>query len=286
MNAEFWIIITAVLLSIPCAVLGSFLVLRRSVMVADAISHAVLPGIVIAYVMSSEVDTFTVFAGASIFGIITTFLIELLSRKINLQQDASIGVVFTFLFSLGLVLISVLDLQTELEPDHILFGEILNVPFNVLYINNTYLGPKAIWVLGILNIIILSTTFICYKKLMHTSFDSAFMGIIGTSVMLWHYILMSMVSITTIGAFDIVGAILVIALLALPATTAYLWTNYLKSMIGISILIGIGGSIGGYYFSKLLNTSTSGSIVLILFFFFLSSVIITNLKKRPERISN
>lgn len=272
---EFWVILAACLVSIPCAIVGCFLVLRKGVMVADAISHSVFPGIVIAYMMSSAIDGFTMFIAASIVGILTTFLIELLSQKVKVQQDASIGVIFTFLFALGLIFVSVFELNNELDPDHILYGEILNVPFDQLKIGGSFAGPRAVYILGLLNIIIIGVVTVFYRRLKLTSFDKSFAQLLGVNVMLWHYVLMGMVSITAVGAFDIVGAILVIALLSIPPATAYLFTHRLNHMILLSITISIVGCVLGYYVSKLTNTSTSGAIVCIFGLVFVLSVLFT-----------
>jgi manganese/zinc/iron transport system permease protein len=244
-------------------------------MVADAISHSVFPGIVIAYMLSSSIDGFSMFIAASIVGVLTTFLIELLSQKVKVQQDASIGVVFTFLFSLGLICVSLFELNNELDPDHILYGEILNVPFDQLKIGGEFIGPRAVYILGLLNIIVVGVVTLFYRRLKLTSFDSSFAQLLGVNVMLWHYILMGMVSITAVGAFDIVGAILVIALLAIPPATAYLFTQRLNHMIFLSIFISIFGCVSGYYVSKLTNTSTSGAIVSVFGVIFVLSILLT-----------
>ena len=282
MNPEQWVLIIGCLVAIPCSIVGSFLVLRKSVMISDAIAHAVLPGIVIAYIISESLNGIAMFLGASVFGIITTFLIELLSKKSFVQKDASIGVIYTFLFSLGIIMMSSLSINVDLDPEHILYGDILLTPFDVIITDGGInLGPKSIWTLGIINFIVIGLIFSFFRYFNITSFDAKFASSIGISTMGWHYTLMSMVSFTTVGAFESVGAILVIAFISIPATTAYLLTNSLKKMIGISIFIGCVSVVLGLKLNQLLNSSPTGSVTLVMFGFFLITFLYsTYLKKK------
>ena len=262
---DFWIILTASLVAIPCSILGVFLVLRKMVMVGDAISHAVLPGIVIAYLVTKSFDSIYMVIGAGIIGIITTFLIEFLHRKARVQEDASIGVTFTWMFSLGVILISVFTRNTDLDQDCVLHGEIINVPFNLWITDNDInLGPVNVWTLGIFNIIIISFVTLCYKELYITTFDTVFATAIGISTTLWNYLLMGAVSFVTVASFESVGAILVIAFIVGPPATAFLLTDNLKKMIAIAILVGISASILGYQLAALINADVASSVTTII----------------------
>lgn len=262
---DFWIILTAALVAIPCSILGVFLVLRKMVMIGDAISHAVLPGIVIAYLITSSFDSVYMVFGAATIGIITTFLIEFLHRKARIQEDASIGVTFTWMFSLGVILISLFTRNTDLDQDCVLHGEIINVPFNLWITDNGYnLGPINTWTLGIINILVLLFLWIFYKELYITTFDTVFATAIGISASLWNYLLMGAVSFVTVSSFESVGAILVIAFIVGPPATAYLLTDNLKKMIFIAVFIGIVSSILGYYLAAALNTDVASSITTII----------------------
>lgn len=262
---DFWIILTASLVAIPCSILGVFLVLRKMVMVGDAISHAVLPGIVIAYLVTKSFDSVYMVIGAGIIGIITTFLIEFLHRKARVQEDASIGVTFTWMFSLGVILISVFTRNTDLDQDCVLHGEIINVPFNLWITDNGInLGPVNVWTLGIFNIIIISFVTLCYKELYITTFDTIFATAIGISTTLWNYLLMGAVSFVTVASFESVGAILVIAFIVGPPATAFLLTDNLKKMIAIAMSLGITASILGYQLAALINADVASSITTII----------------------
>lgn len=246
-----------------CALLGCFLILRKMAMVGDAISHAVLPGIVIAFLISGSRDNATMLAGASIIGILTTFLIEFLHSKAKLQTDASIGVTFTWLFAVGVVLISLFAGKVDLDQDCVLYGEIAYVPLDNLVVNGANFGPRAIYVTGAILFIVISFITAGYKELFLTTFDGAYASAIGINTLLWHYLLMGAVSATTVASFESVGAILVVALLIGPAATAYLITDKLKTMLLLAVGIGMIACISGFYLAVWLDGSIAGGIAMM-----------------------
>jgi manganese/zinc/iron transport system permease protein len=230
-------------------------------MVGDAISHAVLPGIVLAFLISGSRDSFTMLVGAGLIGILTTFLIEFLHKKARLQTDASIGVTFTWLFAVGVVLISLFAGKVDLDQDCVLYGEIAYVPLDLIVTGNgTILGPRALYIVGTILVLIITFIIVGYKELFLTTFDPAYASAIGISTTLWHYLLMGAVSATTVASFESVGAILVVALLIAPAATAYLLTDNLKWMLIIASLTGIISSIAGYYLAVWVDSSIAGAI--------------------------
>lgn len=258
---DFYIILTASLVSCSCALLGCYLILRKMAMVGDAISHAVLPGIVLAFLFSGSRDSVTMLIGAGIIGIFTTFLIEFFHKKAKLQTDAAIGVTFTWLFAVGVVLISLFAGKVDLDQDCVLYGEIAYVPLDIIITSGGQsLGPKAIYVMSVVLILIIIFIVTSYKELFLTTFDPAYATAIGISTTLWHYLLMSAVSVTTVASFESVGAILVVALLIAPAATAYLITDNFKWMLLIACLAGIVSSISGYYVAVWLDGSIAGAI--------------------------
>lgn len=258
---DLYIILTATLVSASCALLGSFLILRKMAMVGDAISHTVLPGIVIAFLLSGSRDSVTMLLGAGVIGIFTTFLIEFFHKKARLQTDASIGVTFTWLFAIGVVMISLFAGKVDLDQDCVLYGEIAYVPLDVIITpDGTNIGPKALYVSGIILIVNVLFVLLFYRKLFLTTFDPAYAQAIGISTALWHYALMGAVSMTTVASFESVGAILVVALLIAPAATAYLLTDNFKIMLLLSCIIGAVASITGYYLAVWLDGSIAGAI--------------------------
>jgi manganese/zinc/iron transport system permease protein len=261
---DFWIIITASLVATCCALLGCFLVLRRMAMVGDAISHAVLPGIVIAFLLSGSRDSTTMLLGAGALGIFTTFLIEFFNKKIKLQTDAAIGVTFTWLFAIGVILISLYAGKVDLDQDCVLYGEIAYVPLDMVFTDSGIaLAPKAVIVTSAVLAVILIVIGLFYKELLITSFDPGFAGTLGMSAALWHYILMALVSTTTVASFESVGAILVVALLTVPPASAYLLTDNFKKMLLIACLVSVGSSILGYWMAALMDGSIAASIATV-----------------------
>ncbi len=266
---SFWIILTGMLAASACALVGCFLVLRRMAMLGDAISHAVLPGIAIAFLFSGSRAPLPMLAGAGALGVITTFLIETLHRRGKLQQDASIGVTFTWLFALGVILITLFAGQIDLDQDCVLYGEIAYVPLD-LWISDggAILGPRAVWTLGVITLLNLLFVGICYKELKITAFDPALATSLGISATLWHYLLMAMVSLTTVGSFESVGAILVVAMLIAPPATAYLLTDHLGRMLLYAVLLGCTSAIGGYCLAYMLDGSIAGAMAVVAGFQF------------------
>jgi manganese/zinc/iron transport system permease protein len=265
MNLDsFWIILTGALAAGSCALVGTFLVLRKMSMLGDAISHAVLPGIAIAFFLTQSRASLPMVIGAGAIGVLAAFLIETLHRRGKLQQDASIGVVFTWLFALGVILISLFAGSVDLDQDCVLYGEIAYVPLD-LWINSAgaSLGPTAVWLLGAVFLVTLIFVLLGYKELKITSFDPALAASVGISATLWHYLLMGMVSLTTVSSFESVGAILVVALLIAPPATAYLLTDRLDRMLVYAVLAGILASIGGYYLAVWMNGSIAGAIAVV-----------------------
>lgn len=261
---SIYIIATATFIAMSCGLLGAFLILRKMAMLGDAISHAVLPGIVIAFLISGSRTNIVMLIGASIVGILSTIIIELLHKKARLQEDASIGITFTWLFAIGVILISSLTSQIDLDQDCVLYGEIAYVPLD-LWISEggLNLGPRSLWISGGLFIVVLSYIIIAYKGLKLSSFNPDYALALGISTGIWHFSFMAMVSLTTVISFESVGAILVVALMIAPAAAAYLLNSSLKPMLLTTLLFGFLSSVGGYYLALLINGSIAGAIASV-----------------------
>ena len=264
MTPTLAIALTAIFTAISCAVLGAFLVLRKMTMVGDAISHAVLPGIAIAYLLSQSRASLPMFLGAALVGVFATIIIEILSKKWKVQSDASIGMTFTTLFALGVVMITYWSDRVDLDQECVLYGEIAFVPFNTWTLAGRSMGPIALWSSGILLLSVLIYTFAGYKGLLMSSFNEDYAAVLGIGVGAWNLSLMSMVSIATVISFESVGAILVVALLVAPAATAYLISQKLKPMILLAALFGLSGSLLGYMISARFDTSIAGGVATML----------------------
>lgn len=270
MSYTAWILLTASLVGLSCGIIGVFLILRRMAMMADAISHTVLLGIVTAYLVTRELSGIHMLIGAIIAGLLTAVLVQWFHSR-GVQQDASIGVVFTTLFAIGVILIATKVGNAHLDTQHALMGEITFVPWNL--INVPLLGeiPEATFILMIVLAIVVIAIAAFYKEWKITSFDPALAASIGIPVVLMHYVFMSLVSVTTVAAFDAVGAIMVVAMLITPAASAYLWTDRLAVMIGLSGGFGVLSAIVGYYVAVWLDTSISGSMAFATGLVFLIS---------------
>jgi manganese/zinc/iron transport system permease protein len=262
MNAEMTVVLTGVFAASACALVGTFLILRRMAMMADAISHAILPGLVGAYFLANGPNLIVGILGASLAGVTTVILVEALQRTGRVKSDAAIGIVFPALFALGTFLISRYFSNVHLDADAVLFGEIAFAPFDRLIIGGIDYGSQPMIVLGALTLLNALLIGLFYKELKLATFDAGLATALGFSPVLIHYGLMTMVSVTTVGAFAAVGAILVVALMIVPAATAYLLTDRLPLMIGISVGAGITSAVIGYYSAVAFDVSISGMMAV------------------------
>lgn len=277
----FLIILTGTLIAISCGLLGSFLILRKMAMIGDAISHAVLPGIVLAFFFSQQREGIAVILGAGILGVLATLIIDYLSNKVKLQTDASIGVTFTWLFAIGIILITMFAGQIDLDQDCVLYGEIAYIPIDLwILTDGTVMGPRVMYVAIINVILVLLYVLYFYKELKITSFDSQFASSIGLSTVMINLSLMGMVSYTTVSSFEAVGAILVLALLVVPPATAYLLTTNLKNMLLITIALGFMTSLFGYYLAYYIDGSIAGAMASVAGIFLLMAIVYSSYVKK------
>jgi manganese/zinc/iron transport system permease protein len=239
---DTWIIVTGILSAMSCALLGNYLVLRRMSMMGDAISHAVLPGLAIAFLITGSRDSLPMLVGAVGVGVLTAVLIQGINKLSGLDQGASMGVIFTSLFALGLILIRQAADHVDLDPGCVLYGAIELTPLDVLFTlraGGTELEiPRAAVVLGAVLTINLAAILALYKELKISSFDPALATAAGINATFMHYLLMALVAVTTVASFEAVGSIIVIAMLIVPAATAYLLTDRLGVMLALSAVAG------------------------------------------------
>lgn len=287
MSADLVIVLTAVLVAIPCALLGTLLVLRQMSMMGDAISHAVLPGIVIAFFISESLGALTSLIGAGLFGLLTAVLVEALRNTGRVKEDSSIGIVFTALFALGVFLVSKFAREVHLDLNHVLYGEIAFAPLNSLLVGGVELGPRSLWAMGIVTALAVGMVLLLYKELKIATFDPGLAAAVGLSPVLVHYLLMGAVSVTTVGAFDSVGAIVVVAFLIVPPATAYLLTERLSHMMALAVLLGAGSAVAGYYLAAVFDVAIAGMMAVMAGGFFMLTLLlspsrglIANLRRR------
>jgi len=268
-NAQLEIQIIASLVAVACAIPGTFLVLRKMAMISDAISHSILPGIVVGFFITHDLNSPLLILLAALTGIITVILVEYIQKTGLVKEDTAIGLVFPALFSIGVIMIAKNANDVHLDVDAVLLGELAFAPFDRLLISGTDVGPKSLWVVGIILLITITLLIAFFKELKVSTFDKGLSASLGFSPAIIHYGLMSVSSVTTVGAFDAVGAILVVALMIAPAATAYLLTTDLKKMLALAIGFGVFSAIMGYWVAHWLDASIAGSISTVLGLVFL-----------------
>ncbi len=264
MSSSALIAMVAVAAGLSCALAGVFLVLRRMAMMADAISHAILPGLVGGYVLAKGPNILVGFIGATLAGLLTVVLVEALTKSRRVKQDSAIGLVFPALFAIGVLVVSKYFANVHIDTDAVLYGEIAFAPFDTFVWNGRDLGPQSLWVLS--GLTILNAIFIAafYKELKLSTFDAGLAATLGFVPAVLHYLLMALVAVTTVGAFSAVGAILSVALIIVPPVSASLLTRRLPALIGVSMAIGAGSALAGYALASYWNVSISGMIATTL----------------------
>jgi|TARA_B110000037_G_scaffold223149_1_gene302888 manganese/zinc/iron transport system permease protein len=291
-SAQIEIQLIASLVAIACAIPGTFLVLRKMAMISDAISHSILPGIVIGFFITHDLNSPILILFATLTGVITVVLVERIQKTGLVKEDTAIGLVFPALFSIGVILIAKNANDVHLDVDAVLLGELAFAPFDRLILNGSDMGPKSLWIIGTVLLITIGLLVAFFKELKVSTFDIGLASALGFSPAVLHYGLMSVSSITTVVAFDAVGAILVVALMIAPAATAYLLTNDLKKMLTLAILIGVFSAISGYWLAHWIDASIAGSITTMLGLVFLlvylfapmKGLISVIFKERQQRI--
>ena len=250
----------AALAAAACALPGVFLVLRTLALVADAISHSVLLGIVLAFFLVEDLTSPLLVVGAALIGLVTVTSVELLRRTELVREDAAIGLVFPALFSVGVILVSRFADSVHLDTDAVLLGELAFAPFDRLVVGGYDVGPQAVHLMGAILLVNAACIALFYKELKLATFDPALALALGFAPGIVHYGLMTLVSITAVGAFNAVGAVLVVALMIAPPATAYLVTDRLGRLLIASVGIGVSSAIAGYWLAHALDASIAGSM--------------------------
>ena len=269
MGAQLEIQLIAAIVAVACAIPGVFLVLRKMALISDAISHSILPGIVVGFLITHDLNSPWLILLATITGIITVVLVEAIQKTGLVKEDTAIGLVFPALFSIGVILIAKNANDVHLDVDAVLLGELAFAPFDRLLVGGVDIGPKSLWVMGSILLLTIGLLVAFFKELKVSTFDAGLSSALGFSPVIMHYGLMSISSITVVGAFDAVGAVLVVALMIAPAATAYLLTSDLKKMLLLSVFFGVTAAIAGYWVAHFLDASISGSMTTVLGLVFL-----------------
>jgi len=264
-----WIVVAGVLCAAACALVGSFLVLRRMSMMGDAISHAVLPGLAVAFLVTGSRASLPMFLGAAVAGVLTAMFTEWIRGAGKVDEGASMGVVFTTLFALGLLLVVQAADHVDLDPGCVLYGAIELTPLDTVQVGGHAI-PRVVLTLGTVFLLNLTCVLLFYKEFKISSFDPALATTLGINARFMHYLLMSLVALTAVAAFESVGNILVVAMLIVPAATAHLLTDRLSALIGLAVLFGTISAVLGHVGAIALpavfgyqSTNTAGMMALM-----------------------
>ena len=257
-------LITSILVGIVCGTVGSIIVLRGLSLMGDAMSHAVLPGVALSFLFNIPM-----FIGALVTGMIASLFIGFITSKSKTKPDAAIGISFTAFLATGVIIISLINSTTDLY--HILFG-------NLLAITN-----QSFWTTIIIGMSVLTLIVVFYRPLMISTFDATFSRMSGLNTTLIHYFVMLLLALVTVASIQTVGIILVVALLITPASTAFLISKQLYSMMIIASLISIISSITGLYFSYIYNVPSGATIVICTFTIYVITLAITRMNNRQKR---
>lgn len=262
-SSQIDVLLIATLTAVACALPGAVLMLRRLTMLSDAISHTVLLGIVLGFLWVGDVESPVVWLGAAAVGVLTVSLTAWVERTRLVHADAAVGLVFPALFSLAVILISRLAGDVHLDTDSVLVGELAFAPFNRWVVAGVDVGPRGLW--QMLAVLALNGAFVLmfYKELKLTTFDAGLALTLGFAPLALHYALMVLVSVTVVAAFDVVGSILVVALMVAPPATAYLLTDRFSRLLALSAGLGALTAGGGYALASALDASIAGGMASV-----------------------
>jgi manganese/zinc/iron transport system permease protein len=262
---SFWIVLMGFLATAACGLVGNYLLLRRMALIGDAISHSILAGLVIAFLIFQHNATWVMFLGALAAGFVTVVLIELIHQNSRIKPDAAICIVFTVLFALGVALMSSMERHggIHIDAECVLYGEIAFVALEppVEFLGLT-LGPPSVIRMGLVLIGILGGIFLFYKELLITAFDSGLARALGMRTGFWHYGLMGALTLVVVSAFEAVGAILAVAMLIVPPMFAAQLSDRLPVRLGLIIVHSFIAALAGYHLSVWLHCSAAGAMVV------------------------
>lgn len=239
-------LVIAILVGIVCAIVGSYLMVQRLALLGDAISHSVLPGLAIAFILGANI-----FIGAFIAGVLSTVIIAWIKARSTIKEDAAMGIVFSAFFALGITLITIVQKDNKIDLNHFLFGNILGVT-----------AADAIDTALIVALVLLVVVFF-YKELLFYTFDPLGAQATGLPVNLLNFGLMVLIALTIVASLKAVGVVLVLSLLITPASTAYLLVTRLHQVMILGAIIGVISSISGMYLSYFYNLPSGPAIVLV-----------------------
>jgi manganese/zinc/iron transport system permease protein len=250
--------------AVSCAVLGVFMFLRGVSLMSDAISHALILGIVLMFLWIRSLTSPLLTIGAAGAGISVVIITEYILRKTTLKKDTAIGFVFPIFFSIAIILISRYARDIHLDLDMVLLGDLVFAPFSRFYFYDIDCGPQALWSMGISAITVCAVAGIAWRELALTLFDPLYAYCVGRKPAVVYYCIMIVASIVAVGAFNSVGAIVVVALMIIPAASAFCTARSVLGMVMHAVCYALLGVMGGYWMAAWADVSVAGSIATML----------------------
>lgn len=287
------IVLTGILVGVSAALLGSFLVLRGNAMLTDAISHSIVFGIIVVWLLTGQMSGPVQVLGAALTGVLTVVLTELLARSKLVKMDAAIGLVFPALFAMGVILISIHARNVHIDVDTVLLGEIGFVWLNTVTVSGVPV-PVSVATLGVVLAVNLAFVLVLWKELKLATFDPGLAAALGFLPGVLHYAILTLTSVTAVAAFDAVGAILFIAFVIVPPATAYLLTRRLWLMVVLAVALSVAACVTGYFLALRWNVSIGGMMAsmtgvwfaLALLFAPARGLVAQALRARAERLDH
>ena len=280
MSFAISVALLAAVVAVTCALPGTVLVLRRQAMMSDAMAHAVLPGIAVAALWSDSPTSPWLIVGATLGGVVLVAGAEGLRGLGGVTEDSAVGRVVPAVFAVGVIIISTRVRHSPISEHSVLMGDLNIAALSHWIVGNIDLGPVDAWIVGSVGLVTGIALFIARRPLSISAFDPVFGRSIGLRTRLLHYVIMTLVSLTVVVAFHAAGAVLVVALMVVPAATALLFTRSLGSTVLVAVVVALVGSQLGFWLAYLIDAATSPMMALLDGIIFLAVWLVTRLRAR------
>lgn len=262
-NITIELILIALSVAVSTSIVGTFLMLRGIALMSDAISHAIVLGIICMFLVTKQLHSPLLIVGATAAGMLTVMITEHIIQTRRIKKDAAIGLVYPLFFSLGVILTSYFARNVHIDTDMVLLGELAFAPFDRIIYNGFDLGPSALWTMGTITFLVIFVITLLWKELTLATFDATQSYLQGFKPQLLYYLLMLLTNITVVGAFNVVGSIVVVALMVCPPASAYLVCNRLENLVFTALLFGCTSATLGCLFALSFDLSIAGMIASV-----------------------
>ncbi len=291
MSIEMWTLATAIVTAVACALSGGLLLVKRDSMVSEGLSHAVLPGLAIGFLIFREYNSPWLIALATASGMLMVWLTSWLARTNLVDADAGLGIVFAGMFSVGVLIVSRYLRKTHFHADCIIEGNLALAPLDRLKLGGYDLGPRSWVVMLVILTALVGFLLLCFKELKITLFDSTLAARFQLRPALMQFMMLTLISLTTVAAFNVAGSILIVALMIAPPAAALLLTDRLSAVFLVSVGLAIMSAVLGFYLARSLDisptapiASVAGGVFLTVFLFAPErGLVATRLTRRRQR---